>query len=105
MSNLNPFRINTSKNSCTFCISLISGHLKSSTINTSVNFDSKLPIINTSEKTGGGGSSCNWLLPLQSEHPTPPWRASPARSQAEGPPWRSPLFFRTPQAGGEDSSG
>jgi hypothetical protein len=59
MSNVTTFKINTSKNSCTFCISLIRGHLKSSIISTSVNFDFKPPIINTSEKTGGGGSSCN----------------------------------------------
>jgi len=56
---LSPFRINTSKKLCTFCISLICGHLKSPIINTSVNFDFKLPIINTSKKSGGGGSSCN----------------------------------------------
>ena len=74
---LSLFRINTSKNFCAFRISLISGHLKSPIINTSVNFDFKLSRINTSKKTGGGGSSCNWLLPLQSEHPTPSWRASP----------------------------
>jgi len=55
MSNLTPFKINTSKNSCAFRISLISGQLKSSIINTSVNFVFKLPIINTSKKTGGGG--------------------------------------------------
>ena len=59
MSNLSPFKINTYRNFCTFCISLIRGHLKSSIINTSVNFDFKLPIINTSKKKGGGGSSCN----------------------------------------------
>jgi hypothetical protein len=56
---LSPFRINTSKNLCTFCISLISGHLKSPIINTSKIFDFKPPIISTSKKTGGGGSSCN----------------------------------------------
>jgi hypothetical protein len=56
---LSPFKINTSKNVCTFRISLISGHLKSLVINTSVNFDFKPPIINTSKKQGGGGSSCN----------------------------------------------
>jgi hypothetical protein len=52
---LSPFRINTSKNLCAFCISLISGHLKSVIINTSVNFDLKPPRINTSKKQGGGG--------------------------------------------------
>ena len=57
MSSLTPFKINTSKNLCTFCISLISGHLKSPIINTSVNFHFKLPRINTSRKSGGGGSS------------------------------------------------
>ena len=64
MSNLTPFKINTSRNFCTFCISLISGHLKSPIINTSANFDFKPPRINTSKKHGGGGptcnSSCNW---------------------------------------------
>ena len=54
-SHLSPFRINTSKNFRTFCISLISGHLKSPIINTSTIFDFKLPRINTSRKTGGGG--------------------------------------------------
>ena len=60
-SDLSPFRINTSKNSCTFRISLISRELKSFRINTSVNFDFKSSRINTSKKTGGGGSSCNKL--------------------------------------------
>ena len=55
MSSLTPFRINTSKNFRVFCISLICGQLKSSTINTSVIFDSKPPTINTSTKTGGWG--------------------------------------------------
>ena len=59
MSNLTPFKINTSRNLCTFCISLIRSHLKPPIINTSVNFDFKLPRINTCKKTGGGGSSCN----------------------------------------------
>jgi hypothetical protein len=59
MPSLTPFKINTSKNSCTTCISLIHGHLNSPIINTSINFDFKLPIISTSKKTGGGGSSCN----------------------------------------------
>ena len=59
MSYLSIFKINTSKNSCTFCISLISGHLKSSIINTSMIFDFKPSIINTSKKHGGWGSSCN----------------------------------------------
>jgi hypothetical protein len=52
---LSPCRINTSKNLCRFYISLISGHLKSPIINTSTIFDFKLPRINTSRKTGGGG--------------------------------------------------
>jgi len=56
---LSLFRINTSKNFCAFRISLISGRLKSPIINTSVNFDFKFSRINTSTKTGGGGSSCN----------------------------------------------
>ena len=58
---LSPFRINTSKNSRTFCILLIRGQLNSPIINTSAKKRSKSPGINTSEKTGGGGSSCNWL--------------------------------------------
>jgi hypothetical protein len=56
---LSPFRINTSKNLCTFCISLIRGHLKSPIINTSIKTRSKSPRINTSEKRVGEGSSCN----------------------------------------------
>jgi hypothetical protein len=58
---LTSFRINTSKNLCTFCISLIGGQLKSPIINTSTNFDFKFSRINTSTKHGGGGSSCNKL--------------------------------------------
>jgi hypothetical protein len=54
MSSLTPFEINSSKNLRAFCISLISGHLKSPIINTSANFDFKLPRINTSKKMGGG---------------------------------------------------
>jgi len=56
---LSPFRINTSKILCTFCISLIYGHFKSPIINTSTKNDFMSPGINTSRKTGGGGSSCN----------------------------------------------
>jgi len=55
MSNLTPFKINTSKNFRNFCISLISSDLKSPIINTSVNFDFKPSRINTSTKTGGRG--------------------------------------------------
>jgi hypothetical protein len=65
MSNLTSFRINTSKNLCTFCISLISGHLKSLTISTSVNFDAKPPRINTSTKHGGGGQNV-----VEKRHPS-----------------------------------
>jgi len=54
---LSPCRINTSKNLCRFYISLISGHLKSPIINTSVNFDFKPSRINTSKKHGGGWRS------------------------------------------------
>jgi len=57
MSNLSLFRINTSKNFRAFCILLISGRLKSFIINTSANLDLKLSRINTSKKTGGGGSA------------------------------------------------
>jgi hypothetical protein len=52
--NLSPFRINTSKKLCIFHISFISGHLKSSIINTSMKNASKSSIINTSKKHGGG---------------------------------------------------
>jgi hypothetical protein len=55
MSNLSPFKINTSKNSCTFYISPISGHLKSPIISTSRKNDRTSSRINTSKKTGGGG--------------------------------------------------
>jgi len=55
MSNLRAFKINTYKNFCTFCISLISRRLKSTIINTSTIFDFNPSIINTSDKTGGGG--------------------------------------------------
>jgi len=55
MSSLTHFRINTSKYFRVFCISLISGQLKSSVMNTSAIFDVNLPRINTSTKTGGRG--------------------------------------------------
>jgi len=54
MSNISPFKINTSKNLRDFCISLIDGRLKSSVINTSMKNDFKPPIINTSKKRVGG---------------------------------------------------
>ena len=50
-SDLNPFRINTSRNVCTFRIPLISCHLKS-------------PIINTSRKHGGWGVQLQLQLQL-----------------------------------------
>jgi hypothetical protein len=53
-SNLSPFRINTSKNFCNLCISLISGRLKSSVINTSEKNHPKPSKINTSKKHGRG---------------------------------------------------
>ncbi len=96
-SNLSPFRINTSKNSCIFYISLISGQLKSSIINTSMKNDFKFFIITTSEKTGGWGSSCNSSCNWR--QPSPPRRAGPEpacrqagagrRLQAASSPWRA----------------
>jgi len=59
MRSLSPFKINTSKNFRGFCIWFISGHLKSSIINTSKKIDFKPPRINTSKKRQGVGSSCN----------------------------------------------
>jgi len=64
-SDLSPFRINTSKNSCTFRISLISGQLKSPIINTSANSGFKLFIINTSKKHGGWGVQLQLQLQLE----------------------------------------
>ena len=55
MSDLSPFKINTSENFRNFCISLICGRLKSPIINTSVNFDFKPSRINTSKKRVGVG--------------------------------------------------
>jgi hypothetical protein len=58
-SDLSPFRINTSKNLRTFRIAHIRNDLKSPIINTSMKNEFKFPRSNTSEKSGGGGSSCN----------------------------------------------
>ena len=79
MPSLSLFRINTSKNFRHFCISLINGRLKSSIINTSVNFDFKLSRINTSTKTGGRGGQLQ--LVATGDEPSPLRRASPERSE------------------------
>ena len=81
---LSPFRINTSKNLCAFCISLISGRLKSPIMNTSMKNDSNSSIINTSKKPGVGGPVAT---PVATGNSRPePAAAGESRAQRWTPP-------------------
>jgi hypothetical protein len=83
MWHLSPCRINTSKNSCTFCISLITRDLKSPIINTSMKNALNSSGINTSKKQAGG-----WLCSGKSPRASSPHvrRLGPARPLLSAPP-------------------
>jgi hypothetical protein len=101
-SDLSPFRINTSKNFCAFCIAHIRNGLKLPIINTSKKNDFNSSRINTSEKQGGGGlvaTGCNWGFAARPHHsPLDKRSIGPLEPRCAG---RSDMLRRQPQ--GEDA--
>jgi hypothetical protein len=68
MRHLSPFKINTSKNFCTFRIALTTSDLKPPIINTSMKNGLKSPAINTSKKQAGGWVRSGKMTPGSSPH-------------------------------------
>jgi hypothetical protein len=88
MSHITPFRINTSKKSRQFRITLILNDFKSTRINTSVIFRVNPSRINTSKKQGGVGAP-NAFFPILSRKAF--WQPPDFHHDARFPPAHSPL--------------